>query len=238
MPGEAAQGALPSAIAEIECLGLGSEPIDAELIDGWIIRRSVSMNRRWMRPGRGLAVGLVAAAAGLAALPRSATEAQEPDRPSARAALRRKIADLRGDVELRELEHDAEREILKTKILSVPALEKQITDAAKEVQVLSESRESEVLEAKDHYVELAWRMKDEEAAKALAAQFDEAIASKKPFAIKKVILKFLDGAESLVKAEADRQLNPLKKEFARHATELCARKLELEDLERQYRDSR
>ncbi len=196
------------------------------------------MARQWMSPGRVLAVGLMVAAAGLAVFPRSSSEAQEPDRPSARAALRQKIADLRGDVALREVEQEAEREILKQKLLSVPALAKQITDARQEVQILSESSESEILEAKNHYVQLAWRMKDDEAAKALALQFDEAIASKKPYAIKKVILKFLEGGESWIKAEADRQLGPLKKDFARHATELVVRRLELEDLEKQYRDSR
>jgi len=196
------------------------------------------MHRRWMSPRRALAVGLMVAAAGLAVLPRSSSEAQEPERRSARVALRQKIAELRGDVALREVEQEADREILKQKLLGVPALAKQITDARQEVQFLSESSESEILEAKNHYVELAWRMKDDEAAKALALQFDEAIASKMPYAIKKVILKFLEGGESWMKAEADRQLAPLRKDFARHATELALRKLELDDLEKQYRDSR
>jgi hypothetical protein len=55
---------------------------------------------------------------------------------------------------------------------------------------------------------------------------------------RRVTLKWLEGAENWAKEAMERDLAPLKKDFTRHASELALKKLDLEDLERQYRESR
>ena len=211
------------------------------------------MNRRRMR----LALGVIVAAAALAAVPRIATNAQEPERPSARVNLRQKIADLRGEVALREVEHETDREILKQKLMRVPIVMQQVLELRSELRNASipslrgsllpivPGIEVPGLPAEEFgsmtksFLELCRKVCSDEAAIAqLSKSLDEAAKTKDWEVARKATDKWLEGAETWVKVGIAKELAPLKKDFARHASELCLKKLEMQDLEKQYRDSR
>lgn len=218
------------------------------------------MERRWRSPARATALGVAVAVAGLAAMPRSASKAQEPDRPSARAALRHKIAEIRGDVELREVEHEAEREILKQKLMRAPIALQGIEELRSELRQVKNVRPVDpgllppppgglgpepapkpgpLDSDKEDFLAAARKIgTPEDALARLAKALEEATKTNDQAALAKAMLKWLEGAEAWSKVEIEKELAPLRKEFARHASELCAKKLELEDLEKQYRESR
>lgn len=196
------------------------------------------MDRRRMR----LVLGVIVAAAGLAVVPRIATNAQEPDRPSARQTLRQRIADLRGEVGLREVELEIERESLKLKLMSVPKHSKEIAELRSHIQNMKPIKKIEELDKSigDELVAFAEKlgMPQEAVERDLDKAVFEASKTKEPKAISKAILKWVNDAENWAKGVIDKEFAPLKKDFARHASDLAMQRMELDDLEKQYRDSR
>ena len=198
------------------------------------------MERRWMKTGRVLA--MIAIAAGLATVFLTSLNAQEPTKPSARQALRQRIADLRGEVQLLGVEHDVERDILKQELMRSPLLQKEARDlvtkfagATADPELASKlSLEFEI----DMMLWIAREVNLDAARRNLAHALEEAKKSGGVEEVRKAFKGWLDSSPTWIKTEFDKELAPLKKAFVRHASELCLKKLELEDLEKQYRDSR
>jgi hypothetical protein len=199
------------------------------------------MERRWMRPGRVVVLAMVGIAAGLVAVSRTSSSAQEPAKPSAREALRQRIADLRGDVALRELEHEVAREALKQRLMNPPTLPEAL-------QGLREGLDKLIVFGTDKLFDAAAKAEmlegfkkdgvDEIPLEQLSKALDEAVKTKDYNTAYRATREWLSGAEDWSKARLDAELIKGKKDFAIQASALWLKKLELEDLERQYRESR
>lgn len=172
---------------------------------------------------------------------RPTSTAQEPAKPSARQTLRQRIADCRGEVSLREVEHEVAREALKQRLMTPPTLPESIQGLREALGTARRIGSSKVFDAAEKTEWLDAMRKDcgkDAPLEKLSKALDEAVKAKEFDAAYRVTLKWLEGAETWSKARLDGDLVKAKKEFVNQASALYSKRMEMEDLEKQYRDSR
>ena len=157
-----------------------------------------------------------------------------------RKELRTKLVALRGEIALMEVEHEAEREILEQKLMRVPIAEQQLRenslDATKlEGFSLEQLDEEMLVNLRDLSRKL---MSQGPASEELIRELREAKKNSKIADARRAFKEFFDKAQAGAKTEIEKELGPLRKEFARHASEVAAKRLDVEDAEHQYRGSR
>ena len=153
--------------------------------------------------------------------------------------MRDKILSLRGEIALLELEHETDGEILRQKLMWVPIVEQELLELRSEVRVkipkdLPELNEETI----EGFVALARGMSDEATADVLRQGLQVAKKTGDFEDAKKAMLTWLDTAKAVARSKMDEELDPLRKDFARHASELAGKRLDLEDAEREYCEAR
>ena len=184
-----------------------------------------------------IALGAVAVLGGT----RSSSHARQvpaagPDRKEVRA----KLVALRGEIALMEVEHEAEREILKQKLMGLPVVERQIRELFVDVTQIPGFRLEQLDEDMlNHLKELSSTMTGvRPASETLIENLREAKKKSIMADARRAFASFYEKVRIGVAVERDGLFSPLRKDFARHASELASKRLDVEDAERQYRGSR